>query len=79
MFLYSTGLLCFGGKSQKVKHEGRWGAKNKAEKVPALSKNVGVDLWSLFPRVEAVLFMHISSKPQCLDSVSSQWPVIDSN
>lgn len=44
----------------KLNIKEQWKVKAKAEKAPALSKNLGVDLWR-FPRAGAVLLMHISS------------------
>lgn len=47
--------------SAKLSIKEQWKVKAKAEKAPALSKNLGVDLWR-FPRAGAVLLikMHIS-------------------
>lgn len=44
----------------KLSIKEQWKVKAKAKKAPALSKNLGIDLWR-FPRAGAVLLMHISS------------------
>lgn len=61
--------LFFGGRARKSSIKHRVGAKDKAEKAPALSTSVGVDLRRLFLEVEAMLLMHFI-QPQCVDVLS---------